>query len=321
MADSGRKVFIDGHVGTTGLRIRDWLAGRDDLELVDIEEGRRKNDEARRECLLAADLAVLCLPDDASRQAAGWVADGETKLIDASTAFRVDEDWVYGIPELGADQREAIRNTRFVSNPGCYPSAVVLALRPLVDAGLLTPDCPIAVHALSGYSGGGRKLIEKWQDPTGGLVALPYEAPYSLQARHKHMPEMTRYSGLTHEPLFVPAVGPFECGMRVEIPLHASIRPEGASGKALHEALVERYANETFVKVRPLLEGRPTDDFSLDPRACNDTNRLELQVIDHESDHVLLVAILDNLGKGASGAAIQSLNLMLGLPEAAGLPE
>jgi N-acetyl-gamma-glutamyl-phosphate reductase len=197
---------------------------------------------------------------------------------------------------------------------------VVLALRPLVDAGLVASDAAIVVHALSGYTGGGRKLIERWQDPEIGLSALPYEAPYSLQARHKHMPEMTRYSALAHEPLFVPAVGPFGCGMRVEIPLHASTLPAGSSAKAVQEAWTERYAGETFVRVRPLLEGRPTDEHSLDPRACNDTNRIDLQVVDHESGHLLLVAVLDNLGKGAAGAAIQNLNLMLGLPEASGLP-
>jgi N-acetyl-gamma-glutamyl-phosphate reductase len=313
------RVYIDGHVGTTGLRIRDWLAGRADLERIEIDESRRKDDDARRDCLQAADLAVLCLPDDASRQAAEWVADSDTKIIDASTAFRVDDSWTYGIPELGSDQRRAISEARRVSNPGCYPSAVVLALRPLVDTGLLSPETAIAVHALSGYTGGGRKLIERWQDPEIGLTALPYEAPYSLQARHKHMPEMTRYSGLVHEPVFVPAVGPFGCGMRVEIPLHVALLPDGASAKAIHETWVERYANEPFVTVRPLLEGRTTDEHSLDPRACNDTNRIDFQVIDHESGHILVVAILDNLGKGAAGAAIQNLNLMLGLPEGTGL--
>ncbi len=319
-AGSRPKVTVDGHVGTTGLRIRDWLAGRDDLELLAPEESRRKDEDARRECLEAADLAVLCLPDEASRQAAEWLEGSETKLLDASTAFRVDDGWVYGLPELGAGQRDAIAGASRVSNPGCYPTAVILALRPLVDAGLVPAETAIAVHALSGYSGGGRKLIERWQDPEIGLVALPYEAPYSLQARHKHMPEMTRYSGLVHEPLFVPAVGPYRCGMRVEIPLHGASLPAESSGKALHEALVERYADERFVAVRPLLEGQATDEHSLDPRACNDTNRIELQVIDHPSGHVLLVAILDNLGKGAAGAAIQNLNRMLGLPEDRGLP-
>ena len=313
--------MVDGHVGTTGLRIRDWLAARDDLELISVDDAQRKDDDARRDCLRSADLAVLCLPDEASRQAAEWAADSDTKLIDASTAFRVDDGWTYGLPELGSSQREAIRSAAYVSNPGCYPTAVVLALRPLVDDGLVSPQSPIAVHGLSGYTGGGRKLIEHWRDPEQGLVSLPFEAPYSLETRHKHIPEMTRYSLLDHAPQFVPAVGPFACGMRVEIPLHAATRPAGSSGKAIQESLAERYADERFVGVRPLLEGRATDEHSLDPRACNDTNRIELQVIEHADGHVLLVAILDNLGKGAAGAAIQNLNLMLGLPEEQGLPD
>ncbi len=313
--------MVDGHVGTTGLRIRDWLAARDDLELISVDDAQRKDDDARRDCLRSADLAVLCLPDEASRQAAEWAADSDTKLIDASTAFRVDDGWTYGLPELGSSQREAIRNAAYVSNPGCYPTAVVLALRPLVDDGLVSPQSPIAVHGLSGYTGGGRKLIERWRDPEQGLVSLPFEAPYSLETRHKHIPEMTRYSLLDHAPQFVPAVGPFACGMRVEIPLHAATRPAGCAGKAIQESLAARYADERFVGVRPLLEGRATDEHSLDPRACNDTNRIELQVIEHADGHVLLVAILDNLGKGAAGAAIQNLNLMLGLPEEQGLPD
>jgi N-acetyl-gamma-glutamyl-phosphate reductase len=315
-----RKVFIDGHAGTTGLRIRDWLAGRDDLDLLEIDEARRKDPDARRECLEAADVAVLCLPDDASAQAAAWLEGGDTRLLDASTAHRVTAGWTYGLPELGADQREAIAAAPRVSNPGCYPSALILALRPLVDAGLVPRATPITVHALSGYTGGGRQKIERWQDPEQGLVALPYEAPYALAARHKHIPEMTAYCRLAHEPQFVPAVGPFACGMRVEVPLHAALLPREASAKSIWETLAERYAEERFVRVRPLLEPRDYDELTLDPRACNDTNRIELQVIGHESGHVLLVAILDNLGKGAAGVAIQNLNRMLGLPEETGLP-
>lgn len=314
------RVFIDGHAGTTGLRIRDWLTGRDDLDLLEIDDARRKDPEARRECLLAADVAVLCLPDDASADAAAWLDGSDTRILDASTAFRVADDWVYGLPELGDAQRNAISNAARVSNPGCYPSAVIIALRPLIDAGLVPTDAPIQVHALSGYSGGGRQKIEHWQDPAKGLVALPFEAPYALEARHKHMPEMTRFCALDHEPQFVPAVGPFACGMRVEIPLHASWLPEGASAKAAWELLRERYEGERFVRVRPLLDRQPDDELALDPRVCNDTNRIELQVVGHETGHILLIAILDNLGKGASGVAIQNLNRMLGIPEDHGLP-
>jgi N-acetyl-gamma-glutamyl-phosphate reductase len=314
------RVFIDGRAGTTGLRIRDWLAGRDDLDLFEIEEARRKDPVARRECLEAADLAVLCLPDDASAQAAAWIEEGDTRLLDASTAFRVAPGWVYGLPELGDAQRDAISNARFVSNPGCYPSAAIIALRPLVDAGLVSPSTPITIHALSGYTGGGRRKITQWEDAESGLVGLPFEAPYSLEKRHKHMPEMTVECGLEHEPQFVPAAGPFGCGMRVEIPLHAALLPSGSSAKAMWEALTARYADELFVTVKPILEPCAADDFALDPRLCNDTNRIDLRVIGHESGHVLLVAILDNLGKGAAGVAIQNLNRMLGLPEGRGLP-
>jgi len=314
------RVFIDGHAGTTGLRIRDWLSGRDDLELLEIDEARRKDPEARRECLAAADIAVLCLPDDAAAEAVA-LARGRTRILDASTAHRVADGWVYGLPELGPDQREAISRAPLVSNPGCWPTAVVLALRPLVDAGLLPAAAPITVHGVSGYTGGGRTKIERWQDPRIGLTALPYEAPYALERRHKHMPEMTRYSALENEPQFVPSVGPFACGMRVEIPLHTTVLRRGASDKAVQETLAERYDGERFVRVRPLQAARLDDERSLDPRACNDTNRLELQVIGHESGHVLLVAILDNLGKGAAGAAIQNLNRMLGLDESHGLPD
>ena len=319
-SSSKSRVFIDGHAGTTGLRIRDWLADRDDLELLTIDEDRRKDPEARKECLLAADVAVLCLPDAASADAAAWLEGSDTRILDASTAFRVADDWVYGLPELGAEQREAISNAKTVSNPGCYPSAVVIALRPLVDAGLVPSDVPLTVHALSGYSGGGRQKIEHWEDPGSGLVGLPFEAPYALAARHKHMPEMQRYAGLDHEPQFVPAVGPFYSGMRVEIPLHVAALPQGASAKAAWEVLGERYAGERFVRIRPLREAPPHDELALDPRSCNETNRIEIEVIGHETGHLLLVALLDNLGKGAAGVAIQNLNRMLGLDEGTGLP-
>jgi N-acetyl-gamma-glutamyl-phosphate reductase len=196
---------------------------------------------------------------------------------------------------------------------------VILALRPLVDARLVPKSAPIAVHALSGYSGGGRELIEKWQDPARGLLALPFEAPYALERVHKHVPEMTKYAGLEHAPQFVPAVGPFRCGMRVEIPLHAAWLARDVGGKRVWEALAERYREEPFVRVQPYAEPPVFDDLTFDPRRCNDTNRIELHVVPNPAGHVLLVALLDNLGKGASGVAIQNLNLMLGLSEGAGL--
>ena len=315
------KVHIDGHVGTTGLRIRDWLAGRRDIELSTLGEERRKDDAARRAAIEAADLTVLCLPDDAAREAAQWAEAGGTRVIDASTAHRVADGWTYGLPELDVEQRGAIRDAQFVANPGCYPSALILLTRPLVDAGLLPHDTPISIHALSGYSGGGRGLIEKWESPERGLDSLPYEAPYALGARHKHVPEMMAYSGLTTEPQFVPAVGPFRCGMRVEVPIPLGMLPMGGTSSAILECLRERYDGEPFVRVVHHPDPREAHERSLDPRACNDTNVMELHVLPHPSGHTLLVALLDNLGKGASGVAIQNLNLMLGLAETAHLPK
>ena len=318
MPSNRPRVYIDGHVGTTGLRIRDWLHGRDDLDLLHLPETSRKDPAARRARVEEADVAVLCLPDDVAREAAAWASESGTRVVDASTAHRVAEDWTYGLPELDPGRRALIGGAARVSNPGCYPSGFVLLVRPLVDAGLLAPDAPLSVHALSGYSGGGRALIERWESSEAGLEGLPYEAPYALDRVHKHIPEMTRYAGLVREPQFLPAVGPFRCGMRVQIPLPAGMA--AGDGTRLHEVLADRYADEPFVRVARRPEAAP-DERALDPRTCNDTNRMDLHVYPHPSGHVLLVAILDNLGKGASGAAIQNLNLMLGLDEGAGLPE
>jgi N-acetyl-gamma-glutamyl-phosphate reductase len=313
------RVFIDGHVGTTGLRIREWLAGRSDLRVIEIAESRRKDPAARRDAIGGADVAVLCLPDDAAREAAAFAAEAGVRVLDASTAHRVAPGWTFGLPELVPGQRAEIARARNVSNTGCWSCAVILLVRPLLDAGLLSKDVPLSVHGLSGYSGGGRDMIAKWEDPTRGLLTHVYEAPYALDRVHKHVPEMKRWGGLTHDPAFVPAVGPFRCGMRVEIPLHAEIAPGISGGKSVYEALEARYRGEPFVRVLPIREPLESDESTFDPRACNDTNRIELRVLPHPSGHVLLVAVLDNLGKGASGSAIQSLNLMLGLPEASGL--
>jgi N-acetyl-gamma-glutamyl-phosphate reductase len=313
------RVFIDGHMGTTGLRIRDWLAGREDLELFELPEARRKDAAARREALASADLAVLCLPDDAAREAVALAEGTRARILDASTAHRVAPGWVFGLPELAPEQRSLIARAERVSNPGCWASAAILLLRPLLDAGFVARDAPIALHGLSGYSGGGREMIAKWENPAGGLLTHVYEAPYSLDRVHKHLPEMTRWAGLEHEPVFAPAVGPFRCGMRLQLPLHASLLARGVSGKSLWEALETRYRGEPFVRVLPIAEPLEANERTFDPRACNDTNRIELRVLPHPSGHVLLMAVLDNLGKGAAGLAIQNLNAMLGLPETRGL--
>jgi len=313
------RVFIDGHAGTIGLRIRELLAGRRDLELLEIPEAERKDADARRKLLNSCDVAILCLPDDASVQAVALLENPRVRMIDGSTAFRVSDGWAYGLPELGPEQREAIRGARFVSNPGCWPTCVSLLTRPLVRAGLLPRDAALSIHGVSGYTGGGKSMIARWESPEAGLVGLPYEAPYALDKVHKHIPEMQAYGLLEVAPYFRPSVGAFDRGMRVEIPLHAAQLPGGVDARAISEAYARHYADEPFVRVVPSDASVPSSEASLDPRSCNGTNRVELRAIQHPQGHVLLVAVLDNLGKGASGAAVQSLNLMLGLSETAGL--
>ncbi len=318
------RIFIDGHAGTTGLRIREWLASREDLELWTLAESERKSESARKKAIAESDLTILCLPDEAAIQASGWANDAGARLIDASSSHRVSEGWVYGLPELTSNHREAIREARLVSNPGCYASAFVIAVRPLVESELLARDAALSIHGLSGYSGGGKSLIERWESEEGGLQTLPFEAPYALERIHKHIPEMHRYSELLLAPQFVPAVGPFKCGMRVEVPLHhAFLNGDDSAekkGEQIQSVLVDRYHDEAFIRVAPYRGFEPVDNFHLDPTSLNDTNRMELHVVPNRAGHVVVVALLDNLGKGASGVAIQSLNLMLGIDETAGLP-
>jgi len=314
------KLYIDGQAGTTALRVRDWLAGREDLEIVVLPEEQRKEPAARRQALRSADIVLLCLPDDAAREAASWLADSPVRILDASTAHRVSDGWAYGLPELIDGQRERIAQAQRVANPGCYAAAVILLLRPLVDAGLIAPDSAFSIHALSGYSGGGRSLIERWEDPERGLLQLAHEAPYSISKLHKHIPEIMRHGRLSTEPQFLPAVGPFRCGMRVQVTLPAKAVAKSGTGKAMWKTLAARYENEAFVQVEPLTDPSEADEFTFDPQAHNGTNRISLRVLPHASGHVVLMARLDNLGKGAAGVAIQCLNLMLGVPEGTGLP-
>ncbi len=313
------KIYIDGQAGTTALRIREWLAGRDDLEVITLPDVLRKDADARKQALRDAAIVLLCLPDDAARDAAAWLADSAGRILDASTAHRVSEGWVYGLPELVSGQRKLIAEAKRVANPGCYSSAVILLLRPMIDAGLLNPDTALPIHALSGYSGGGRSLIERWEDPKRGLLKLPYEAPYSISKVHKHIPEIMRHGGLQAEPQFLPSVGPFRCGMRVQIMIPATALPRAATGEAMWDALAARYEKENFIEVEPLADANDADELTFDPQVNNDTNRISLRVLPHQSGHVLLMARLDNLGKGAAGVAIQNLNIMLGLPETIGL--
>jgi N-acetyl-gamma-glutamyl-phosphate reductase len=314
------KIYIDGQAGTTALRIREWLAGRDDLEVVVLPEELRKDAEARKQALRDASIVLLCLPDDAAKKAAAWLAGSPVRILDASTAHRVNEGWVYGLPELVSDQRDRIANAARVANPGCYASAVILLIRPLVDAELIAPDTALAIHALSGYSGGGRSLIERWEDPTRGLLKLGHEAPYSIGKVHKHIPEIMRHGGLSGEPQFLPSVGPFRCGMRVQVMIPAKLAPKTTTAQAMWDAFAARYEKEVFIDVEPLTDASEADELTFDPQANNETNRISLRVLPHQSGHVILMARLDNLGKGAAGVAIQNLNLMLGLPEGTGLP-
>lgn len=313
------KVFIDGSHGTTGLRIRSRLQERGDLELITVSEEDRRNNEKRRAAIDAADLTILCLPDDAALEASAWAAESGTKVIDASTAHRVDDEWTFGLPEMTPGQRETVQSATNVSNPGCYATAVILGLRPLVDDDLVSPEIPLTVHALSGYSGGGKKMIERWEGGEPELDKLPFESPYALETKHKHLPEMAKYARLADFPQFVPSVGPFKTGMRVEIPLHRGLLGDGVDAASIWSSLNSRYDHERFVQVVPIEEAVEYSDPAFDPRACNDTNRLDISVLPNANGHVLLIIQLDNLGKGASGAAVQNMNLMLGLPESEGL--
>ncbi len=312
------KVFIDGEVGTTGLQIRKRLEARADIELLHLPENRRKDTGARAEMLNAADLAMLCLPDDAAREAAALVENPDTRLIDASTAHRVDPDWVYGLPEFDAEQPARIAGAKRVTNPGCYALASVALLRPLIAAGLVPAETAISINAVSGYSGGGRKLIEQFENPNSPeAISAPFRV-YALGLTHKHVPEIYRRSGLALRPLFVPSVGRFRQGMIVQIPLHLGALPARPRAVNLHEALARHYAGRRFVEVAPLDETLAMAH--LDPEGLNGPNLVRLHVFANEAEgHAVLVALLDNLGKGASGQAVQNMNLMLGLAEDTGL--
>ena len=302
------RIFVDGQEGTTGLQINEYLARRSDVELLRIDPARRKDSEERARLLNAADVAFLCLPDAAAREAVTLVTNPLTCIIDASTAHRTADGWVYGFPELAPAQTQAVRDATRVSNPGCYATGAIAMLRPLVDAGLIPADYPLSLPSVSGYSGGGRTMIEAYEAGT----AAPYEA-YALGLSHKHIPEILRYTGLTRRPVFIPAVGNFRQGMLVQLPLHLDLLPGAPRASELHDVLTSHYSRtntpEQWVSVLP-----PTDDLKLAADTLTDTNKLELRVFANEQyRQAVVIARLDNLGKGASGAAVQNLQLMLGV--------
>ncbi len=311
-------VFIDGQEGTTGLEIKARLDGRKDIELLEIPDDKRKDLTVKKEFIHGADLVILCLPDAAARESVALSKGGDTRFIDASTAHRTHPDWTYGLAELPPvpDQAEAIRNARFVANPGCYPTGFLLMARPLVNAGILPKDYPVTVHAVSGYSGGGKKLIALHKDgKKGDALAV---RPYGFTLTHKHTPEMQAYAGLDHAPVFTPSVGDFYKGMLVHLPLQTRLLGKPINANGLREELAAVYDGQPFVKVMD----KPTDAYLdqgfLSPLGCNNTNRVEIFVSGHDTQ-ILVTARLDNLGKGASGAAVQNLNIMLGMDPGTGL--
>lgn len=303
------KIFIDGEHGTTGLQIRTRLEGRKDIELISIPVERRKDAGARAEYLNNADIAILCLPDDAARESASLVANGNTRLIDASTAHRTAEGWTYGFPEMDKDQAKAIAKARFVANPGCWPQGPIALLRPLITAGLIPADYPVSINGISGYSGGGRSMIEDYESK--GEDAPEY-LPYGLTLNHKHLPEIRAYAKLGLDPLMQPVVGNFAQGMITMVPLQLGHLPKVPTGAQLHAAIADHFASldESVVEVAPFdpIDRSP----EIQPEVYNDTNKMRLYVFANDKRaQAVLLAVYDNLGKGASGAAVQNLDIML----------
>ncbi len=303
------KIFIDGEHGTTGLQIRAQLANRRDIELISIPTDRRKDPAARAEYLNAADIAILCLPDEAAKESVALVGDGATRMIDASTAHRTAEGWVYGFAEIDGAQASAIAAAKNVANPGCWPQGPIATLRPLIKAGLLPADYPVSMNGISGYSGGGRQMIEDYE--AKGEDASEY-LPYGLTLKHKHVPELKKYAGLARDPLMQPVVGNFAQGMLTAVPLQLGTLDRVPTGRELHAAIADHYAGlkDSAVEVASYAEIERTPE--LDPESYNGTNRMRLHVFANDQRaQAVLIAVYDNLGKGASGAAIQNLDLML----------
>ena len=313
------RVFVDGQEGTTGLKIRDHLLKRKDIQLLEIETEKRKDTNRKKELLNEADIVFLCLPDVAAKESASMVSNSRTKIIDPSTAHRTDPNWVYGIPELSKEQRERICGSKRVSVPGCHATGFVMPLYPLVAKGMVPKDYPVTCFSLTGYSGGGRKLISAYEDVDAATKEkLRGPRPYALGLTHKHIPEMQKHAGLENPPLFMPVVGNFYQGMLVSIPLYRRFLKDHPDAKEIHSELQNWYQGQRFVRVNALYGEGSLEEGFLNPMECNGTNRIEIFVFGR-ADQILLISRFDNLGKGASGAAIQNMNLMLGVKEDEGL--
>ena len=318
-------VFVDGQEGTTGLRIHEYLAARSDIEVLKIEADKRKDSAERARLLNAADVAFLCLPDAAAKEAVALVTNPNTCIIDASTAHRVAAGWTFGVPELAPGQREALRKAKRIANPGCHSTAFIALLRPLVDAGIVARELPVTATSITGYSGGGKKMIEEYASSAGARASgaggnphLDAPRPYGLKLSHKHVPEMMAYTGLTVKPVFMPIVGPFYKGLAVSVPLHLAHLKPGTDGAALVRAFEKHYEGERFIRVMPLSDPAITEPNFFDVQGANDSNRIDIFVFG-DATQAILIAREDNLGKGASGAAVQCMNLHLGCDEGLGL--
>lgn len=313
------KVFVDGQEGTTGLKIHERLSQRSDIEILAVDPDKRKDTLARRELINAADIVYLCLPDDAAKESVSLADNGnDVRFIDASTAHRIHPDWTYGLPELSPEHRQKVATANRVSVPGCYATGFAAIVYPLVREGVMPQDYPVTCHAVSGYSGGGKKLIGKYQAVPHNGERLRCPRYYALGLKHKHIPEMHCRSGITYPPIFNPILGDYYQGMAVSVPLFPRLLTKTMTAKELHGFFASYYADQHFIQVVPFESDAHLDEGYFDPTGCNGTNRLEIFVFGHD-DQILVTARLDNLGKGASGAAMQCMNIMLGVDEATGL--
>ncbi|RAI89550.1 N-acetyl-gamma-glutamyl-phosphate reductase [Paenibacillus pabuli] len=309
-------IFVDGQEGTTGLKLYEYLSKIHNIEIIKIDSDKKKDPLVRKKILNEADLVFLCLPDEASRESVSMINNKQTKIIDASTAFRIDKEWIYGLPELEKSQRERIYNSKRVSVPGCHATGFILAIRPLISAGILPKNYPISCFSITGYSGGGKKLISEYENSHKEQLRSPRQ--YALKLNHKHLPEMQVYSGLTSPPIFTPIVANYHQGLALSVPLYPKLFNKNISPSEIQELLATYYKNEPFVRVLPYESDVFLDEGYFNIMECNKTNNVDIFVFGHK-DQVVIVTRLDNLGKGASGAAIQNMNIMLGLNESSGL--